>query len=1770
MAQRLNKNLVVGLTVGSMLVIAAACVLLIVNLPGRDPKPSVQEAEKLVAAAVKLRSDIQALDAQLLALDDEAAKDSLRKQRAEAQQEMYKRYDAASKYYSKAYTRALSASDPKAANEYMIKAGDMARLAGDLQMAMGCWQRVLRADPENEAAQQKVVVFYVEQAELYGRDLWIETKKQAERLKEIAPSNLVGLNALGRSLVEGPGSTIAQIQEGGEHLQAAFDGALEQLQASGEDRPEPPAPAGESEAPDAVEVAEGSSPVDDEVLAEPLPLAKFAENLAVFHLILTEKMIGEARQEGRSSEADQLERTRRPEAINEAVKVYDRLMQAIAALPENSPEVALAWRKRAQLHMRLRDFANAEFEQRSKTRSSPAELAQLKARRDAQAAEALACIDRALELAPRDVESLVVKGVYWRSMPLGATDPAERKAEEDSNFLQAKALFEAAIKADPESFDAYIELQSVHLRDAEAAFAAKDKAAMNAAALRATRVLEERIKRGITQLGLHQWRNKTYMSVIRSQLFQLTAWQVERVRALSGGTDAAQEETKPLMDQLRKVRLDYVADAREGEKEPRALFMKARLEMLAGKQADLFSAIKTFVELQDLIAPGSELWFQAKLYLAALYTQIGEPGPAVDAYQAVVKLAPTHAPAWAGLAEALAGLPDKQGEAEDAAKRALAISPDNRGALIALARVYEKQKNWRELERIQETLGVKQADSDAELLEASLLLAQANDGEQRDPRLLAEAQKKLRNVIEADPSNFKALQRLISSFGQDPSKREEVVQFLSNATRDIEGKLQQAQALTPPDAQTVKDLQSRRNAIVLLGVVADPDASPEERVAKTEALIRENTDPFMVALDLYRLLMETPNRKPEAVQNLKEAYRLKPDDPAVVEMLFRVAISTVKDADGNDVITPDWTTAEQLVKRAVELNLDRSEGHYYRGQLYLARTDLPDHLKLAENSFREALKQFPINSNGYAWLGRTLAAQGRLDEAQVACEQALAQNRLNGMAALLLAKLANQRGDSQAEATYIELCKQLNVSDPWLKTQVQLAQDAADPRAAIQRRETLRQQNPKDVENLLGLAQLYAQTEQIDKAKEVAAACYELQPKNLTFVQHYAHFFRSLEPPDYAAAEAVIRRTLESFGPDEQRQKATAQLLLAAHMETAARNRRPDAPTPEAIDAAFAEAARISDHPAVLVDIAAHYRRAGDAVKLEEWLRKTIARAQAVQDTGAEMSARRSIIDLLITLRDYPRADDIQREIEQYRAKFPDSFGLLALSDLATMLGRETNAIEYATQYINTTTGLEKALGLFRRGSMNYRRGDWDLAIKDLREAKSLTQDGFGFEHRILLARCLQVTGQTDQAIAELSSILDENRSVLRAAEELYRVYMAGKRYDEAEAFIMPAYQQDSKSPQWVGLLTEIAIARGDQPRAIQRGIETVTNANYAPAVLDKLLSTYLRFKNYDGLVDYVQTRLPEALRNDPRVLARLATSYLARGDSMARGKAMEAYEKMLSQAGESGSGLLSLIMEMPKLTTPEAAIELVREAAAKHRENALAAMADAYMIQAAGDQDAFIKRATELAEALPKDSPAGMSLRMDALQTLATSYYARKEFDSARKIYEQLLEIAPEGSPIRAIALNNLAYLLVENMGQPTAALPYAKEAARLLPTQTNVLDTLGWNLILVGEHTHGIATIRTAIYAASAQDLPQWAAVHYHAAFGLHQRSLQARQRSQNSQADQDLTEARLDCRRAHELLFMARSDPDGLLPKIVALGKELGITLEGEMPAANAPQP
>ena len=121
-----------------------------------------------------------------------------------------------------------------------------------------------------------------------------------------------------------------------------------------------------------------------------------------------------------------------------------------------------------------------------------------------------------------------------------------------------------------------------------------------------------------------------------------------------------------------------------------------------------------------------------------------------------------------------------------------------------------------------------------------------------------------------------------------------------------------------------------------------------------------------------------------------------------------------------------------------------------------------------------------------------------------------------------------------------------------------------------------------------------------------------------------------------------------------------------------------------------------------------------------------------------------------------------------------------------------------------------------------------------------------------------------------------------------------------------------------------------------------------------------------------------------------------------------------------------------------------------------------------------------KLQAALDKESANQRSLMLMGMIQSELGDYAK-----SRQAYEALLKVNPNFSP----ALNNLAYLYAERLGQFDKAQELARKACDLQPGDPSSADTLGWILYRKGDYQQALTLLRE-----SAAKLPTEPEVQYH----------------------------------------------------------------------------
>lgn len=1583
-----------------------------------------------------------------------------------------KEYEEAAKLYQNAARRArMGSNDPTAGGPYLVKAGEMALAAGNAGAAMELWQRVILNNPSDKEAQAKIVKFRLEYADLAGGG-WQDVQRVAQSLVDLtAKKDGLGLHALGRALVEQRAVKEGNAEEGFNYLKAAFWGD--------------PAVGFEGEP--------GNS--------------KYADALGKYY-VREAQLKAEARNEQDAAAQ-----------IAEAKKVYDKLVESSAA---DSAESAKAYLTRGGFYSILGELAQPD----PRGGAIRDVLGSIVRRNYANAGElALADMEKAVSLAPKDVDVLVGMGAYWHNKKLQAVR-RQAPSEEIADYrAKARGMYRRAIEADYDHYDAYLRLAQLYQEDDDHDSALK--------------VLDERIGRGINRSHYLGWRNRQYMIAMRDKSFQVAMGKYFKLPSAEQSGAAG----KALRGRLETTYKETLAELPGGEQEPLALMMKARLAIvdgtLQGSSAKYFEAIEALQKAEKaIVVPTPDI----RRMLAELYIRTNAPGEAEAPLREVVAMHPNDSTSLGMLAIALASTkrPDEAGVMAD---RALAIDPTNAQALQAKAMIYQAQKNWEGLAQLQQRLSGGEGNR-GKLARASLLVLQS--AQDRNTANLAEAEKLLREVVTSEPGNLYAMNQLVMVIGRNGDRQEEVQKVLADAKKAVEDKKKEIAATQPASAQ---DFDRILASIEQLEIRADPKATPEQKIDRMESLIRRGSDPYAVAMGLFELYSQLPGRETDAMKAIQQAASLKPDEQVVYERMFQLAIAN-----------KDWKTADQAMQNAVRLNLDPSGGSFYRGRAMLARGDT-ESLNEAVREFRLGVSKVPTFAEGYSMLGQALLAVNQLDEAQRAFEEAVQRNPRIPMAVIGLAYIASSRvPDPLADPDYqryFASAVELAPDNAWVKQQMQIALDRQDPAKGIARREAARDKEPKNKENLLALAELYRQEKRFEDARKTYQQALDLAPDDLRVVRFYVNFLLGKEPSEPQAARDLLKKVVQSIDSKDHVRKAAAQLLLAQEMLAEGRRGGEGAPTVQDVTAAYEAAASISDDPSVKREIGVMYAdQLNRYTEAEAWFRKAIAGSSAPEHRDVNRQTRRLLLQTLLRQRDFRRGDEIKKEVDAYRAAFPeDPVGILFRAELEMVLGRDHEAMEDYNAFLNNKDA-DPLVGHFRRGLAHMRRNNWEAAISDFREVKRRDKEFSAYQGWAYLARALDNAGQMESAITEYQALLADpslpERSSSQFAQELYELYKRLRRWDSAAGLIKSRRDAQPENPTWDFLLVDLASARGQPGLAINAAMEAVKKSNGDPYMMDVFLRTLLDARQYDTLIQYVGKL--ESHQKTSRVLLRLASAQAAKGNVDA---ATDAYVGAVEAPEVDLTSVSTLLAEdvQRKRIDAKAAGDLLRQRIEKQPQQRAPKLLLALVEKGSLSPEAYTARLKELLASATGTDARTTAERLYLMRELALHLYSAKQLEESRKYYEQVLAAAPND----IVSNNNLAYLLMDDLKDPKAAEQYSRRVAALMPENAGVLDSLGWNLVLLGQFDEGIAKLQLAV-----EKDPKLAAIQYHLAEGYYRRSSVPNARDKDS----DLKLAGIACQTAFDLISKKGTDEEGVLDRVVALGTTLNLKLE---PASiKKPQP
>jgi tetratricopeptide (TPR) repeat protein len=317
------------------------------------------------------------------------------------------------------------------------------------------------------------------------------------------------------------------------------------------------------------------------------------------------------------------------------------------------------------------------------------------------------------------------------------------------------------------------------------------------------------------------------------------------------------------------------------------------------------------------------------------------------------------------------------------------------------------------------------------------------------------------------------------------------------------------------------------------------------------------------------------------------------------------------------------------------------------------------------------------------------------------------------------------------------------------------------------------------------------------------------------------------------------------------------------------------------------------------------------------------------------------------------------------------------------------------------------------------------------------------FDQAILLLADVKIRkGIPAAAVDLLAPLVKERPQIAQAHYLLASAYLAQQKQNDALAIYRRMTELFPKDPQPPFLVGSILLAQGQQSDArkeFERSIDI--GPDYAPTV-EKLVDLDVAEQQYATAL----ARAEKQIDKSPK----LAQAWGLRGKIYLAQRDFTHAEADLLKAVELDPNLEPAYLWLAQLYV-----------ASNRQEEAIAKLS------------AFVEK-NKTFQTVP------------ALMQIAVIQEQRKNFTAARDAYENLLSVAPNVP----LALNNLAVIYSEHLGQLDKADDLARKAKEAVPNEPSIADTLGWIMFKKGDYGNALRLLQES--AGKLPDLPE---VQFHA---------------------------------------------------------------------------
>ena len=638
------------------------------------------------------------------------------------------------------------------------------------------------------------------------------------------------------------------------------------------------------------------------------------------------------------------------------------------------------------------------------------------------------------------------------------------------------------------------------------------------------------------------------------------------------------------------------------------------------------------------------------------------------------------------------------------------------------------------------------------------------------------------------------------------------------------------------------------------------------------------------------------------------------------------------------VRTADWDKASVEVRNVLQIDPKNATGWYLGGQIAEGRRDV----QRAYGSYLKAVELKPDFLDAKVGLARIYLLAGESDKARKTIDEILVVDARHGGARTLKAALLARSND--VEGAIREASALLaEAKTPPIDTSMLLAglySSQGNGKAALEVVEAALQANPKNVSLLQVGAQIAAAGTDEASAKKAADLFRQATaetPKNNELWGAWAAFHMRRAEPD--AAEAVLRAAVKAQPDDSARGLALLEFLaqfrgreVAEKAFLAAVSERPkDMPLRFGLASFYRATERPADARRVLEEVAARGKDTPDGVRARDQLAaESLGRGQ-IGDAKARVAdvlksnprdgaalvlrarmlladgdARAATLDLRAAARDDPGSVEIAGLLAQAHRRAGEP--LLAREVLSDAVKFKPSSIELRLLLAADMADAKDWKAAESQLDAALKIAPLDVRVHDMKAQLALARNDTAGAAAVYAALKASAPADpagslrlgrlyADQKRYELALKEYDNAALLASAAPEPKLYAIGvliaqKRYDEAGHRIEAWQQREPKNVLPLQLRGDLALARGDLPRAADAYAQLVASAPAAAAGYQSLAR--VRFAQNQPDAGYAALAQGEkALPGDTSLAAAKAESQLRSGRS---GEAIATYEAILKR----------------------------------------------------------------------------------------------------------------------------------------------------------------------------------------------------------------------------------------------------------------------------------